>query len=130
MVAIYTRQSVERADSISVEQQAQLCRDALPAGEVQACKVYTDKGFSGKNIDRPALQRLLADAEAGQIEKILVYRLDRISRSVHDFTGLCASLSARGVHFQSCLLYTSSVGRMRRRAVWRLSLVSPRGNFV
>ena len=101
MVAIYTRQSVERADSISVEQQAQLCRDALPAGEAQACKVYTDKGFSGKNIDRPALQRLLADAEAGQIEKILVYRLDRISRSVHDFTGLCASLSARGVHFQS-----------------------------
>ncbi len=101
MVAIYTRQSVERADSISVEQQAQLCRDALPAGEAQDCKVYTDKGFSGKNIDRPALQHLLADVEAGQIGKILVYRLDRISRSVHDFTGLCTRLSARGVHFQS-----------------------------
>ncbi|MDR3766461.1 MAG: recombinase family protein [Butyricicoccus sp.] len=101
MVAIYTRQSVERADSISVEQQAQLCRDALTAGEARACKVYTDKGFSGKNIDRPALQQLLADVEAGQVEKILVYRLDRISRSVHDFTGLCASLSAHGVHFQS-----------------------------
>lgn len=101
MVAIYTRQSVERADSISVEQQAQLCRDALPAGEVRTCKVYTDKGFSGKNIDRPALQQLLADAETGQVDKILVYRLDRISRSVHDFTGLCARLSARGVHFQS-----------------------------
>ncbi len=39
--------------------------------------------------------------EAGQVEKILVYRLDRISRSVHDFTGLCTRLSARGVHFQS-----------------------------
>lgn len=101
MVAIYTRQSVERADSISVEQQAQLCRDALPASEAQTCKVYTDKGFSGKNIDRPALQHLLTDAEDGQVEKILVYRLDRISRSVHDFTGLCTRLSARGVHFQS-----------------------------
>ena len=101
MVAVYTRQSVERADSISVEQQAQLCRDALTARELESCKVYTDKGFSGKNIDRPALQQLLADAEDGLIDKILVYRLDRISRSVHDFTGLCSRLSAKGVHFQS-----------------------------
>ena len=101
MVAVYTRQSVERADSISVEQQAQLCRDALTARELESCKVYTDKGFSGKNIDRPALQQLLTDAEDGLIDKILVYRLDRISRSVHDFTGLCSRLSAKGVHFQS-----------------------------
>ena len=101
MVAIYTRQSVERADSISVEQQAQLCRDALTAREARSCKIYTDKGFSGKSIDRPALRQLLADAEAGLIDKVLVYRLDRISRSVHDFTGLCAQLGARGVHFQS-----------------------------
>lgn len=101
MVAVYTRQSVERVDSISVEQQAQLCRDALPTREAQTCKVYTDKGFSGKNIDRPALQQLLADAEDGLIDKILVYRLDRISRSVHDFTGLCSRLSTKGVHFQS-----------------------------
>lgn len=101
MVAVYTRQSVERADSISVEQQAQLCRDALTARELESCKVYTDKGFSGKNIDRPALLQLLTDAEDGLIDKILVYRLDRISRSVHDFTGLCSRLSAKGVHFQS-----------------------------
>lgn len=101
MVAIYTRQSVERADSISVEQQAAFCRDALTASELAGCRVYTDKGYSGKNIERPALQRLLADAENGLVDKILVYRLDRISRSVHDFTGLCGRLSARGVHFQS-----------------------------
>lgn len=101
MVAIYTRQSVERADSISVGQQADFCRNALTTGELQTCKVYTDKGFSGKNINRPALQQLLADAEDGRIDKILVYRLDRISRSVHDFTGLCAQLSAQGIHFRS-----------------------------
>lgn len=92
---------MERADSISVEQQAQLCRGALTTRELQSCRVYTDKGFSGKTINRPALQRLLHDAENGLVDKILVYRLDRISRSVHDFTGLCARLSARGVHFQS-----------------------------
>lgn len=101
MIAIYTRQSVERADSISVEQQAQFCRDALPSSALAACQVYTDKGFSGKNMDRPALQRLLEDAESGCVEKILVYRLDRISRSVHDFTGLCIRLAGCGVHFQS-----------------------------
>ena len=101
LTAIYTRQSVERADSISVEQQAALCREALTAREAQTCRVYTDKGFSGKNTDRPALQRLLADAEAGRIDRLLVYRLDRISRSVHDFTELCARLGACGVHFQS-----------------------------
>ena len=101
MVAIYTRQSVERADSISVEQQAEACRKVLTAAELERCKVYTDKGYSGKNTDRPALQQLLADVKNGAVERILVYRLDRISRSVHDFTGLCAELTAHKVHFQS-----------------------------
>jgi len=101
VVAIYTRQSVERADSISVEQQADFCKAVLTASEQQDCRVYTDKGFSGKNTDRPALQSLLADVRAGRIHKILVYRLDRISRSVHDFTGLCQELTAQNVHFQS-----------------------------
>ena len=53
MVAVYTRQSVERADSISVEQQAQLCRDALTARELEGCKVYTDKGFSRQEYRPP-----------------------------------------------------------------------------
>ena len=101
MIAIYTRQSVERADSISVEQQADFCRAALTTAELSRVRVYTDKGFSGKNTDRPALQQLVADAKAGRVEKILVYRLDRISRSVHDFTGLCQELTEQGVHFQS-----------------------------
>ena len=101
MVAIYARQSVERADSISTEQQVQFCRGAMTARELADCKSYVDKGYSGKNIDRPALQRLLSDVEAGAVHKLLVYRLDRISRSVHDFTGLCSRLSARRVHFQS-----------------------------
>ncbi len=60
-----------------------------------------DKGFSGKNTDRSALQQLMEDVRAGRVEKILVYRLDRISRSVHDFTGLCQELTEGGVHFQS-----------------------------
>lgn len=101
MVAIYTRQSVDRADSISVELQAETCRAQLTASELEICETYTDKGFSGKNTNRPALQRLMEDVSAGRIEKILVYKIDRISRSVHDFTGLCQQLTEMGVKFQS-----------------------------
>lgn len=101
MTAIYTRQSVDRADSISVELQADACRQKLTADELAGCKIYTDKGFSGKNTNRPALQQLLQDVKSGQIGKILVYKLDRISRSVHDFTGLCQLLAEKGVQFQS-----------------------------
>ncbi len=101
MVAIYTRQSVDRADSISVELQAETCRAKLTAGELETCETYTDKGFSGKNTNRPALRRLMDDVAAGRVEKILVYKIDRISRSVHDFTGLCQQLSEKGVQFQS-----------------------------
>ena len=83
MVAIYTRQSVDRTDSISVELQAETCRMKLTANELETCETYTDKGFSGKNTNRPALQRLMEDVAAGRVEKILVYKIDRISRSVH-----------------------------------------------
>lgn len=101
MVAIYTRQSVDRADSISVELQAETCRAKLTVSELETCETYTDKGFSGKNINRPALRRLMEDVAEGRVEKILVYKIDRISRSVHDFTGLCQQLSEKGVEFQS-----------------------------
>ena len=72
--AIYTRQSVDRADSISVESQAEFCKREVVDADV---KIYTDKGYSGKNIDRPAFQELLADIEKGKIRRVIVYRLDR-----------------------------------------------------
>lgn len=100
MTAIYARQSVDKADSISIELQIETCRARLAPDE--PAETYADKGFSGKNTDRPAFQRLLDDVKAGRVTKILAYRLDRISRSVHDFTGLCQLLSERGVQFQSC----------------------------
>lgn len=102
MTAVYARQSVERADSISIETQIDRCKSRLTAGELADCRVYTDRGFSGKNTARPAFQSLLSDIEAGQIGKIVVYKLDRVSRSVHDFTGLCELLGAKNVAFLSC----------------------------
>ena len=80
MVAIYARQSVDKKDSISIETQIELCKRQLP--DNTPCVVYPDKGYSGSNINRPEFQRLLADVKAGKIDRILTYRLDRISRSV------------------------------------------------
>ncbi|MDO4270582.1 MAG: recombinase family protein [Eubacteriales bacterium] len=102
MTAIYARQSVDRPDSISIETQLERCRESLTAKELADCRAYIDRGFSGKNTDRPAFQRLLADLRAGGIDRIAVYKLDRVSRSVHDFAGLCDLLRERRVAFRSC----------------------------
>jgi len=77
--AIYARQSVDRVDSISIESQIELCLHEVGGDNY---KIYQDKGYSGKNIDRPAFQDLLSDIKEGKIKRVIVYRLDRISRSV------------------------------------------------
>lgn len=97
MDAIYARQSVEKADSLSVQGQIDLCKKQI-LGEV---RVYQDKGYSGKNTNRPDFQRMMADVEKGIIQKIVVYRLDRFSRSLADFSRLWEVLQTYGVEFVS-----------------------------
>ena len=80
--AIYARQSVEKKDSLSIEGQIKQCEVMLKSNSPL---VYKDEGFSGKNTDRPALKRLIQDIELGKIEKVIVYKLDRISRNITDF---------------------------------------------
>ena len=72
--AIYARQSVDRADSISIESQIEFCKYELKGGSF---KEYKDKGYSGKNTVRPQLQQLLTDIRRGEVEKVIVYKLDR-----------------------------------------------------
>ena len=98
--AIYTRQSVDRADSISVESQVEFCKKEVIGREI---KVYTDKGYSGKNTDRPAFQELMRDIEAGLIRRVIVYRLDRISRSVLDFANVVDVFQRHHVDFVSTM---------------------------
>ncbi len=98
--AIYTRQSVDKLDSISVESQVDFCKKEVMG---QNIKVYTDKGYSGKNIDRPAFQELLRDIHAGIIDRVIVYRLDRISRSVLDFANLIDIFQKNKVDFVSTM---------------------------
>lgn len=98
--AIYTRQSVDRIDSISVESQVEFCKKEVTDGQY---RVYTDKGYSGKNIDRPAFKELMRDIELGKIRRVVVYRLDRISRSVLDFANVIDVFQKHNVDFVSTM---------------------------
>ena len=97
MDAIYARQSVDKADSLSIQGQIDLCQKQAS----EDYKVYQDKGYSGKNTNRPAFQRMMEDVEKGLIQKIIVYRLDRFSRSISDFGKLWDTLKKYRVEFVS-----------------------------
>lgn len=99
MIGIYGRQSIDKKDSISIETQIELCRKEVPDGE--PVQIYTDKGFSGKNTNRPEFQRLMEDVEQGIVDRIVVYRLDRISRSISDFANIMDVLEKNEVSFIS-----------------------------
>ena len=98
MNAIYARQSVDRADSISIESQVEHCQYEVKKEEYQ---VYTDKGFSGKNTDRPEYQLMMTHIKSGLIKKVVVYKLDRISRSILDFSKMMEDFQRYGVEFVS-----------------------------
>ena len=96
--AIYARQSIDKKDSISIESQIEFCKYELRGG---SCKEYQDKGYSGKNTDRPQFQMLVEDIKRGLIAKVVVYKLDRISRSILDFANMMALFQEYNVEFIS-----------------------------
>lgn len=96
--AAYARQSVEKKDSLSVAAQLDLCRKASANEKI---KEYQDRGYSGRNTDRPAFQTLLRDVRADKVSKLYVYRLDRFSRSIADFGQLWNVLKEHNVEFVS-----------------------------
>lgn len=98
--AIYTRQSVDKVASISVESQLEFC---IKEAREDRLKIYSDKGYSGKNTERPAFQEMLQDIERGMIQRVIVYRLDRISRSVLDFSNLIVFFQKYQVEFVSTM---------------------------
>lgn len=99
MTGIYARQSVDKKDSISIDGQIDLCRKEAADSDIE---VYSDKGFSGANMNRPSFKRLMQDIENGKIDKVVVYRLDRISRSLLDFAGMIDTFKKNNVTFISC----------------------------
>ncbi|NND98819.1 MAG: recombinase family protein [Pirellulaceae bacterium] len=120
--AIYTRKSTEEGldqDYNSLDAQ----RDSAEAyvasqkheGWEVVAKSYSDGGFTGSNMERPALQNLLADIEAGEIDCVIVYKVDRLSRSLLDFTKIVEIFDQHGVSFVSVTQQfntSTSMGRL------------------
>ena len=76
---------------------------------------YDDGGFTGGNMERPALRRLMADIEAGRIDCLVVYKVDRLSRSLLDFAQLMAKFDKHQIAFVSVTQQfntTNSMGRL------------------
>src|SRR5438093_189052 len=120
--AIYTRKSSEEGleqEFNSLQAQSEACeayiRSQRHEGWVLARTCYDDGGFSGGNMERPALQRLLADIRESRIDIIVVYKVDRLTRSLADFARLVEVFDAQGVSFVSVTQQfntTSSMGRL------------------
>ncbi len=96
--ALYARQSVEKTDSISIESQLEYCRFETHGN---AYKEYTDRGYSGKNTKRPAFEEMMDDIKNGIISRVIVYKLDRISRSILDFENMIDLFQKYHVEFVS-----------------------------
>ncbi len=120
--AIYTRKSLEDAvekefNSIDAQRDAgeAYVRSQKANGWTLLDKRYDDYGFSGGNVNRPALKELLADCEAGRVDVVVIYKLDRLSRSICDFAELSKSFDKWGVTFVSVtqeINTSTSSGRM------------------
>jgi len=106
--AIYTRKSTEEGldqDFNSLEAQRETGESFIASqrheGWKTSSKRYDDGGFTGANMDRPALKHLLADIEAGEVDCIVVYKLDRLTRSMRDFFKIIEVLEKYDVTFVS-----------------------------
>ena len=96
--ALYARQSLDKKDSISIESQLEFCEYETHEAEYEK---YVDKGFSGKNTNRPAFTKMMEDIKDGKIKRVIVYKLDRISRSILDFSTMMDTFQKYGVEFVS-----------------------------
>lgn len=106
--AIYTRKSSEEGleqDFNSLDAQYEACAACITSqkheGWVLVKERYDDGGISGGHLDRPALQRLMDDVAAGRVDRIVVYKIDRLTRSLTDFAKLVDRLDGAGASFVS-----------------------------
>jgi DNA invertase Pin-like site-specific DNA recombinase len=120
--AVYTRKSSEEGldqEFNSLDAQREACEAYVasqrPEGWVLVPDRYDDGGVSGGTLDRPALQRLLRDVEAGLVDVVVVYKIDRLSRSLTDFSRLVELFEGHHVTFVSVTQSfntTTSMGRL------------------
>jgi site-specific DNA recombinase len=120
--AIYTRKSTEEGlnqefNSLDAQRESgeNYVRSLAGEGWVVLSDRYDDGGFTGGNIERPALKRLMIDIEAGKVDAVVVYKVDRLSRSLLDFAQLIQTFDKHKVSFVSVTQQfntASSMGRL------------------
>src|SRR5438128_6041698 len=120
--AIYTRKSTEYNLELafnSLDAQREACEAYIKSQAHEGWRLipgrYDDGAFSGASLDRPALQQLLAEVRAGKIDIVLVYKVDRLTRSLADFAKLIELFDAHRVSFVSvtqAFNTSSSMGRL------------------
>jgi DNA invertase Pin-like site-specific DNA recombinase len=120
--AIYTRKSTEHGleqEFNSLDAQREACEAYIKSQASQGWKVlpqqYDDPAYSGGNLDRPALKKLLSDIEARKVEVVVVYKIDRLTRSLADFAKLVEAFDARSISFVAVTQQfntTTSMGRL------------------
>lgn len=120
--AIYTRKSTEHGLELefnSLDAQREACEAYIKSQASLGWKVlpqlYDDPAFSGGNLERPALKRLLADIENGRVDVVVVYKIDRLTRSLADFAKLVEAFDARSISFVAVTQQfntTTSMGRL------------------
>jgi DNA invertase Pin-like site-specific DNA recombinase len=120
--AVYTRKSTEEGldqEFNSLDAQREACESFVASQKAEGWLLvgdrYDDGGYSGGSLERPALRRLIADIEAGKVDVIVVYKIDRLSRSLMDFAKLVEVFDRKGVTFVSVTQSfntTTSMGRL------------------
>lgn len=120
--AIYTRKSTDEGlekEFNSLDAQREACEAYITsqkhAGWISVRDMYDDGGLSGGTMERPALKRLLADIKAGKVQIVVVYKVDRLTRSLADFAKIVDVLDAHGASFVSVTQQfntTTSMGRL------------------
>jgi len=120
--AIYTRKSTEHGleqEFNSLDAQREACEAYIKSQASQGWTAlpqqYDDPAYSGGNLDRPALKKLLRDIEAGKVDVVVVYKIDRLTRSLADFAKLVETFDARSISFVAVTQQfntTTSMGRL------------------
>ena len=101
-IVLYARKSVERENSISCETQLEYCKSVIkPDERDEKIITFVDNGFSGGNVNRDGFQKMMKLVRQGKVKKVIVYKLDRISRSLSDFVNILQEFKEHKVEFVS-----------------------------
>ena len=127
-IAIYSRKSKFTGKGESIGNQVELCkeyvRNMFDEEYVDRCVVFEDEGFSGGNLQRPDFKRMMEEVRKRKFKAIVVYRLDRISRNISDFTGLIDELTKLDVSFVSIKEQFDTSTPMGRAMMFIISVFS------